>query len=81
MGPATRSGCGALCIKADLPCGGCYGPCGEVQDQGAAMIGALGSILDADTEEQAHEMVEQIVDPVGTFYRFTMASSDLKGRR
>ena len=26
-------------------------------------------------------MVAQIVDPVGTFYRFTMASSHLKGRR
>jgi F420-non-reducing hydrogenase small subunit len=81
MGPATRSGCGALCVKADLPCRGCYGPSGEVQDQGAAMIGALGSILDASTEERAREMIDRIVDPVGTFYRFTMASSDLKGRR
>jgi len=81
MGPATRSGCGALCIKANLSCRGCYGPCREVQDQGAAMIGALGSILDADTEERAREMVDSIVDPVGTFYRFTMASGDLKGRK
>jgi len=80
MGPATRSGCGALCVKANLPCRGCYGPSGEVEDQGAAMIGALGSILEADTEEHAREMIDQIVDPVGTFYRFTMASSDLKGR-
>jgi len=80
MGPATRSGCGALCVKANLPCRGCYGPSGEVEDQGAAMIGALGSILDAATEEHAREMIDQIVDPVGTFYRFTMASSNLKGR-
>ncbi|HTP66477.1 MAG TPA: hypothetical protein VMJ66_13880 [Geobacteraceae bacterium] len=81
MGPATRSGCGALCTKANLPCRGCYGPCVEVQDQGAAMIGALGSILDAVTEEQAKEMVDRIADPLGTFYRFTMASSELKGSK
>jgi len=81
MGPATRSGCGALCTKAILPCRGCYGPSGEVTDQGAAMISALGSILDATTEEHAREMIDEIVDPVGTFYRFTMASSDLKGSR
>jgi len=81
MGPATRSGCGALCTKAHLPCRGCYGPCNGVEDQGAAMIGALGSILDADTEERAREMVDRIVDPVGTFYRFTLASSDLKGSK
>src|SRR5208283_3570860 len=70
MGPATRSGCGALCVKANQPCRGCYGPSGEVEDQGAAMIGALGSILDASTEERAQEMIDQIADPVGTFYRF-----------
>ena len=80
-GTATRSGCGALCVKANLPCRGCYGASGEATDQGAAMIGALGSILDASSEEQAHALIDQIVDPVGTFYRFTMASSDLKGRR
>jgi F420-non-reducing hydrogenase small subunit len=81
MGPATRSGCGALCINANLPCRGCYGPSGAVTDQGVAMIGALGSILDASTEERARELIDQIVDPVGTFYRFTMASSDLRGSR
>jgi F420-non-reducing hydrogenase small subunit len=81
MGPATRSGCGALCTRAHLSCRGCYGPCSGVEDQGAAMIGALGSILDADTEERAREMIDRIVDPVGTFYRFTMASSDLKGSK
>jgi F420-non-reducing hydrogenase small subunit len=81
MGPATRSGCGALCTRANLPCRGCYGPSGDVRDQGAAMIGAIGSILDATTEEEARGMVERIVDPVGTFYRFTLAGSDLKGSK
>ena len=44
------------------------------------MIGAIGSILDATTEERPRELVDQIVDPVGTFYRFSLASSDLKAR-
>ena len=80
-GAATRSGCGAKCPGVNLPCRGCYGASGDVADQGAAFIGALGSLLDADTEDRARELVDQIVDPVGTFYRFTLASSDLKGHR
>jgi F420-non-reducing hydrogenase small subunit len=81
MGPATRGGCGALCLKANLPCRGCYGPAGTAEDQGMAMIGALGSILDATTEARARELVAQVVDPVGTFYRFSLSSSHLKGGR
>jgi F420-non-reducing hydrogenase small subunit len=78
MGPATRSGCGALCIKADMRCEGCYGPAAGVEDQGAAMIGALGGLLDAAAEDRAREMVEQIVDPAGSLYRFTLSSSLMK---
>jgi hypothetical protein len=44
------------------------------------MIGALGSLLDASTEDRARELIGQIADPTGTFYRFTMASSHLKVR-
>ena len=78
MGPATRSGCGALCLKAGMPCEGCYGASGDSDDQGAAMIGALGSLLDAATEERAAELVSQIPDPAGSFYRFAMSSSILR---
>ena len=81
MGPATRSGCGALCLKADMRCEGCYGPPANVEDQGVSMIGALGTLLDATTEERARELVDQIVDPVGTFYRFSLSSSMLKARK
>jgi len=81
LGPATRSGCGALCVKANLGCRGCYTGSPNVEDRGTAMISAIGSIIDATTEEQAREIVGQIVDPAGTFYRFSMASSSLKGRR
>jgi F420-non-reducing hydrogenase small subunit len=81
MGPATRSGCGALCLKADMRCEGCYGVPAGVEDQGAAMIGALGGLVDAATEQQAHEMVAEIADPAGSFYRFTMSSSMMKVHR
>lgn len=81
MGPATRGGCGALCLKAGMRCEGCYGPPVEVSDQGAAMTGALGCLLDAQTEERARELVSQIPDATGTFYRFTLSSSAMKARR
>ena len=81
MGPATRSGCGALCIDAGLPCRGCYGPSGIVEDQGTAMVSAIASMLDATEEERAKELTGQIVDPVGTFYRFSLASSHMKARK
>ncbi|MDI6846723.1 MAG: hypothetical protein QMD23_01105 [Candidatus Bathyarchaeia archaeon] len=51
MGPATRGGCGALCINANMPCTGCGGPCPNVLEQWAAMISALSSILGVDEEK------------------------------
>jgi F420-non-reducing hydrogenase small subunit len=81
MGPATRGGCGALCLRAGMRCEGCYGPPIAVTDQGAAMMGAMGSLVDASTEKRAKEMVAQIPDRTGTFYRFTMSSSHLKARQ
>jgi F420-non-reducing hydrogenase small subunit len=81
MGPATRGGCGALCPSAGTRCEGCGGPAAGVEDQGAAMAGALGSLLASITEDEAAALMAQVVDPVGTFYRFSMASSHLKLRR
>jgi F420-non-reducing hydrogenase small subunit len=74
-GPATRGGCGALCTKVDMPCRGCYGPAPHVVDQGAALLSAVASVVDADTEEEARKIVGEITDPVGTFYRFGLAAS------
>lgn len=81
MGPATRSGCDARCTSAGLPCRGCYGPSGEVKDQGTAMVSAVASMLAAEDEETARSLIDQIADPSGTFYRFSMGSSMLKGRK
>jgi F420-non-reducing hydrogenase small subunit len=80
-GPATRSGCGALCPTANLPCRGCYGPPPGVVDQGARLLSAVASVVDADTEEEAARIVSQIADPIGTFYRFGLPSSLLRRRK
>jgi len=80
-GPATRSGCGALCPTVNMPCRGCYGPPPNVIDQGAALLSAVASVVDADTEEEARRIVEEIADPAGTFYRYSLADSLLRRRR
>ncbi|MGQ9623944.1 MAG: oxidoreductase [Candidatus Bathycorpusculaceae bacterium] len=74
MGPATRGGCGAQCLKANIPCTGCGGPAPRVADQGAAMISAFASIA---TDPK---VIEQIVDPVGTFYKYSLANSIMRRR-
>lgn len=81
MGPATRGGCGALCIAANMPCRGCFGPPPGVHDQGAKMLSAIASIYEAHDEQQITRMVEEMVDPAGTFYRFGMSTSMLRRKR
>ena len=84
MGPATRSGCAAQCLTVDMPCTGCGGPCPNSPEQGAAMIGALASILGLEgemehyTEEDVDNLMDQIKDPIGTFYMYSLPSSILR---
>jgi len=86
MGPATRSGCGAQCLTVDMPCTGCGGPCPNAPEQGAAMISALASILGLEEEKEkfsekdVEDLMNQIKDPVGTFYMYSLPSSIL-GRK
>jgi F420-non-reducing hydrogenase small subunit len=81
LGPATRSGCGALCVKANMPCRGCYGPPPNVIDQGAKMIGALASVIDSQDPEEVQRILDQIPDPAGAFYRFSVPASLLHRKR
>jgi F420-non-reducing hydrogenase small subunit len=74
MGPATRAGCEAQCPKVNIPCTGCDGPGPNVADQGAAMLSALASIA-VDPE-----VINQVVDPIGTFYKYSLAASILRRR-
>ena len=84
MGPATRGGCEAQCISANMPCTGCGGPCPNVTEQGAAMISALASILGLDEEKNpdfdAEKLLAQIKDPLGTFYKYSLPASILRRR-
>jgi F420-non-reducing hydrogenase small subunit len=85
MGPATRGGCGARCIKANMPCTGCGGPTPNAPEQGGRMISALASILGIENEEKMSEeevqkLIDQIVDPVGTFYKYTLPASIINRR-
>ena len=81
MGPATVAGCGARCTTANMPCRGCYGPPADVLDQGAKMLSTVASIIDAPTPEEIAEIAATVPDPVGTFYRFGLASSLLRRAR
>ena len=78
VGPATRSGCGAKCVKAGVPCRGCYGLPANVRDQGAKMASALASVIDSSDPEEIERIINTIPDPLGTFYRFSMAGSMLR---
>lgn len=77
LGPATRSGCGALCVKANMPCRGCYGVAPNVTDQGAKMVSAISSVIDSQDPAEINSILDQIVDPVGTLYRFSVPNSML----
>ncbi len=81
MGPATSAGCGARCTDVNFPCRGCFGPPKDVKDQGAKMISVLGSIIDSEDEEEIKEIIEDITDPLGTFYSYGLPKSLLKKRR
>lgn len=81
LGPATRSGCGEKCIKVNIPCRGCFGPTKNVIDQGGAFLSALASILGTNNEEEIEKIVDSVVDPAGTFYRFSLPSSLLQRKR
>ena len=78
MGPATRGGCGYRCIKGHAPCRGCYGPPADVADPGAKMMSAIGTMIDANDSEEIAEIVDQIADPAGTFYRYSLPASIIR---
>lgn len=86
LGPATRSGCGERCINANMPCRGCFGPVKGVIDQGAKALSAIASILGIEDEEKMEDeevkkLIDQIVDPAGLFYFYSLPSSILRRKK
>jgi len=76
QGPATRAGCGgktkiARCIKAYMPCRGCFGPLGHEANPMVEMMGALSSV---------GFPAAQILDGTATFNRFAGGENRLRPR-
>jgi F420-non-reducing hydrogenase small subunit len=81
VGLATRSGCDARCPNANMPCIGCYGPAPGVVDQGARMMSAVASVIGSNDPKEICRILDGIVDPAGTFYRFSLPASLLHRAR
>ena len=81
MGPGTRSGCEALCVRGNMPCTGCYGPTSRVRDQGAKILSSLASLVDSKEATEIDRVLSTIPDPVGTFYRYGLPGSLLRRKR
>lgn len=80
-GPATRSGCGALCPKVSAQCIGCYGPAAGVIDYGARLITAFASVIDSKDSKEIDSILDSLPDPAGQFYRFNLANSLLRASK
>ncbi|MBL8152602.1 MAG: oxidoreductase [Anaerolineae bacterium] len=80
-GPATCSGCGALCPKAGAQCIGCYGPAQGVLDYGARLISAFASVIDGNEPAEIERVLDTLPDPVGQVYRFNLAGSLLRASK
>lgn len=78
MGPATRGGCEALCVKGRMPCTGCFGPTSRTKDQGAKILSSLSSNVAAKEEKDIDATLSGIPDPLGAFYRYGLAKSLLR---
>jgi F420-non-reducing hydrogenase small subunit len=85
MGIATRGGCGSLCIGANSPCRGCFGPTDHALDPGAEALSTLGSLAGFEHEDDLPtnrrlQPSRSMVDLAGTLYRFTLPIAAVPGR-
>ena len=78
LGPATRAGCGARCINGNMPCTGCFGPTSHVRDYGGKALCSIASIVHANDVAGIDPLLDSVPDPVGTFYRYSLAASFLE---
>lgn len=77
LGPVTRAGCQGRCIGANMPCRGCFGPTGKMDDFGAGAVALLAAVM-AETDEAAlTRLIDSIPDPTGLIYRYGLAASVL----
>jgi F420-non-reducing hydrogenase small subunit len=87
LGFATRGGCGARCIKVNMPCRGCYGCLPTMFDPGAEAMSAIASIAgngeDYMPTQRIMNVLDAVRDTLGTFYSFSLPSAVInkKGRK
>jgi F420-non-reducing hydrogenase small subunit len=89
LGASVRGGCQALCPSLNMPCTGCYGALDRHSDPGAAALSGLAAAIDPGAlngkdEYALHQRLRGalagVADPLGTFYRYSLASSVLADR-
>lgn len=90
LGNSTRGGCLALCPKVNMHCTGCYGPLDNTADCGAAALSAMAAAVhpgdtvgrdDVVVESQLRDALSGVADPLGTFYRYSLAETAVANRR
>ncbi len=69
---APRPTCRASAATARAP---------DVIDQGARMMSAVASVVGSNDPKEIRRIMEGIVDPAGTFYKFSLAGSLLHRAR
>jgi len=74
LGPITRAGCDARCIKVNTPCRGCMGYLYNIDEAVVKFLSSISSMID---EKSGDIDVDKIKDLTGLLYRFTLASSKL----
>ena len=71
-GPITKAGCGALCVRVNAPCSGCYGQTEWGINQANRFADTVLKGFNVSISKE--ELLAQVKDPVGTFEKFTLAS-------
>jgi F420-non-reducing hydrogenase small subunit len=79
-GPATRSGCGERCLKAGMPCRGCFGPPPGVRDAGAKLLSVLAALLKPAPGEPGPGRFASLPDPAGLAWMYGLPGSILRRR-
>lgn len=89
VGNSTRGGCDALCPAVAMPCTGCYGALDATGDPGMAALTGVAAAVDprgpsgageAALHEHLCHALSGVVDPLGTFYRYSLASTTVADR-
>ncbi len=71
-GPITKAGCGALCVRVNSPCSGCYGQTVWGVNQAERFADTVLKGFNVSLSKES--LLAQVKDPDGMFEKFTVAS-------